>query len=391
MNKLIITNVYNPDSNTIKIDYKIEGDVINCITPSLEWFLKFNEDITDVPSSIAVVPFICNALPFIWLLDGVIEVPELDLDFYNSIYYIKKAYIDFYQNFKFRGYKNGVNPIKLVKNDYIPSDRKLCLFSGGVDSTSSIVSHINENLIIVPIWGADIYFNDETGWNNLLNYCDSINKRFNIKVSSVKSCFKRNLKYTYLNELVKNCHDNYWHAFQHGIGLSSHFAPLIYKYKVSTAYIPASGCVKDSSWSPCASVPTIDQSLKICGCSIIHDGYELNRQERLVNILNYSDISNYNFNIRSCFMSKGGGNCCICEKCLRTILGILVEGYDPCNFGFYNFDINKMENKIKELKLPLILKLEWNDIFNRYIYLRKHNKVSMFLSSKLDWILSYSF
>lgn len=69
----------------------------------------------------------------------------------------------------------------------------------------------------------------------------------------------------------------------------------------------------------------------------------------------------------------------------------MVEGYDPCNFGFYNFDINKMENKIKELKLPLILKLEWNDIFNRYIYLRKHNKVSMFLSSKLDWILSYSF
>ncbi|RAH95678.1 hypothetical protein DLJ53_34110 [Acuticoccus sediminis] len=27
-------------------------------------------------------------------------------------------------------------------------------------------------------------------------------------------------------------------------------------------------------------------------------------------------------------------NCCACEKCVRTILGIEAAGFDPCNFGF---------------------------------------------------------
>ena len=90
-------------------------------------------------------------------------------------------------------------------------------------------------------------------------------------------------------------------------------------------------------------------------------------------------------------MSKGGGNCCKCEKCLRTLLAILVEGYDPHNYGFNNYNISTLEENVKLLRLPLMLKIEWNDIFERYRELRRNNMVQKFLSSHLDWILSFNF
>ena len=78
----VIINQYS-----IEICYLIEG---NCckyfnIEKGNTFRIEYNENIERVPKNIAVIPFIVNVLPIVWLTDAILEVEELDRTFYNSI------------------------------------------------------------------------------------------------------------------------------------------------------------------------------------------------------------------------------------------------------------------------------------------------------------------
>ena len=47
-----------------------------------------------------------------------------------------------------------------------------------------------------------------------------------------------------------------------------------------------------------------------------------------------------------CWESSGGSNCCNCEKCWRTILGVYAEGFDPREFGFEYGNLNTLAKTI---------------------------------------------
>ena len=54
--------------------------------------------------------------------------------------------------------------------------------------------------------------------------------------------------------------------------------------------------------------------------------------------------------LRVCWESRGGENCCHCEKCYRTILGLIAEGADPNDYGFiWNSDsVKKCKRDMKD-------------------------------------------
>lgn len=382
VDRLVIDDVILK-KNKIEIKYRPLGKTLEAITNSLEWYVEYNTDISGVPRSVAVIPFITNVLPFIWLQDAIIECDELDEDFYNSIIWFKKGYIDMYPELRFRG-GTGIDVKHLISNKYEPSSKTIMLYSGGVDSTSTLATHINEDMHLLTLWGADVYFNDEEGWGRVKKNSETVARKFGLRSFFAKSCFKRNLKYVYLNNLVKPARDNYWHGFQHGIGLIGHFAPLAFKYKYKQCYIPASPSVKDETYESCASCPSIDEKVNFCGCKVIHDGYEWNRQDRLKNIFECAKKHDFDFTIRVCFMSKGGGNCCHCEKCVRTIIAILVLGKDPRKFGF-PYDEKELLKSIEGVKssnLPPMLVHFWEGIRKEYI----KNKQTL---SEFDFLLNW--
>ena len=84
-----------------------------------------------------------------------------------------------------------------------------------------------------------------------------------------------------LTKLVeKYANDDWWHGFQHGIGLIGHAAPLAYLFNIDNLYIASSYTIKDKGKVTCASDPTIDNYVKFSDCHVIHDGYEYGRQEK---------------------------------------------------------------------------------------------------------------
>lgn len=353
--------------NRLSVDYSISGNWEQCFFPNVEFFVEYSEDISKTPKSIAVIPFLCNILPIAWVLDAEIILQELDKDFYEHVEEIKQGYIEMYPALKFLG---KLTVQKLIDNRQNISDKNksLAFFSGGADSFSTLINHVDEKPALCTLWGSDITLKDFEGWERVKKHALETAAQFHCKNLFVKSSFRLFINEGLLSGLVQPVvNDGWWHGFQHGIGIISHAAPLVYCNQISKIYFASTYTEKNKT--VCASDPTIDNYLRVADCTTIHDGYKFSRQDKIKNICDYSRRTGEKINLRVCWISSGGQNCCHCEKCYRTICAILVEGENPENFGF-NYSPDTVEKMYAALKNPsFILSVQvafWAEILARF-------------------------
>lgn len=328
------------EGSVIACNFTVEGDIKKYFNFEHDFIVDYNKEISSVPASVAVIPLIVNILPIIWLTNSVLYVKELDLDFYNSIEGIKKGYEDMHKAASFRG---KVIVDALIENDNICSNSiQTCasFFSGGVDATSTLVSVLSEKPILMTLLGADININDTEGAFNIRKMLEDTKTQFGLDGYFIKSTFRLFINEGELSkEFMPIIKDNYWHGLQHGIGLIGHAAPIAFLHKLSTIYIPGTNCDSDLKDISCASDPRIDNQVKFCNTRVYHEGYQFSRQMKIRNIVSFCKSSFEFLSLRVCWISRGGRNCGKCEKCMRTIMGLLAENEDPNKFGFvYNND-----------------------------------------------------
>lgn len=389
MYKIKVNNV-NINRNKITIEYYVSKELRKYFNLEEEFFVEFDENIEEVPKAIAVIPFVVNVLPIIWLTNSILELDELDKTFFYSIDEFKKGYIDMYEKASFKG---QVQVKRLINCNYEATKKCATFFSGGLDSYSTLINHIDEKPELVSLWGSDVKFEDEEGWNRVKNNIINVGKKYDLKPVFIKSSFRRFIDEGRLSEEFKNILDGgWWYKVQHGIGLIGHIAPYAWKYKLKNQYIAASECEKNGE-AQCASYPTIDNHIKFGSCNVIHDQFYFNRQDKVKYIIDYCKKNHEKVELRVCWISDGGTNCCKCEKCYRTIMGILVEGEDPNNYGFM---VNKqtLQNLKKyimiEYPFNIDIIVEWEPIKMRAIenkYLLKRNGYY----KDIKWIFKFDF
>lgn len=341
-NKIVIEHV-SIEKNRINYHYTISGEWQDCFKENEQFYIEYSIDVSSVPLSVAVVPLLANLLPMAWVCDAEIVSPVCDRAFYESIPGFKRGYVEMYPMMEFTG---NIIVEQLEENHSGTDGGAATFFSGGVDAFDTLVSHENEHPTLITLWGADVKFEDEIGWNNVLDHLYSTSNNFGVDVVVVKSCFRR-----YLNENVLNrkiAKDNWWHGFQHGIGLLSHAAPIAYIMKKDIIYIAASYTISDKGKYTCASDPTIDNYLRFCDTHIVHDGYNHSRQDKINNIIDFSRNRGTEVKIRVCWEAVGGTNCCNCEKCWRTLLGIYSAGENPQKYGFHFDSFSEICSIIKK-------------------------------------------
>jgi hypothetical protein len=377
--------------NKIEYDFECSDDLLRYFNFKDKYFIEYDMPISlsTVQDGILIIPFLCNVLPIIWICNVTIYIDELDKKFYESIDQFKKGYMEMYPSIDFTG---NIVVKKILENKNNALHRKnLAFFSGGVDAFQTLITHHEEKPILMTLWGSDIFFDDVNGWDNVKESIFEITKQFDLDVIFIKSSFRRFLNEANLTKLInKQIKGNWWHEFQHGIGIIGHAAPLAYIYDSETVYIASSFTEKEKGEITCASDPSIDNHVKLGGSKVLHDGYGFNRQDKIKNICDYSNSRNLNIALRVCWQSPGGKNCNHCEKCYRTILAILVEGYNPNDYGFsYDEKVNlKLKKYIKyELKLDNVQIKFWNDIKNRLV----QNRRILQKRPELKWILNTNF
>ena len=343
MRNIIKINSPIINNNRITCSYALEGEWNTVFHKETEFFTEYSMDITGIPESVAIIPFLSNILPMAWVFDAEIYVPAIDRDFYDSIPEFKKGYQNMYPMVDFKG---SLHVEEIVSNTLEDQKGSAAFFSGGVDAFNTLTNHLDEKPTLITIWGADIKLDDIDGWSKVEKHIGETCNEFELDYVMVKSSFREYLDEWKMSQRVENSGDGWWHGFQHGLGIISHAAPVMYMMKKKNVYFASSFTAADKGKVTCASDPTIDNFIHFCGSNVIHDGYEFTRQDKVHNITEFVRKSGKKISLRVCWESKGGSNCCNCEKCWRTLLAIYAEGFDPRDFGFQYDNFGELLRKI---------------------------------------------
>jgi len=345
-NRFILNSILveGEDHNRVRYEYSILGNWDDRFMLDEDFVIEYPEPVDMVPKSILVIPLLANILPLSWLKNAIIELPQCDADFYDCIPKVKKGYKKMYPLEKFKG-ELAINHIE--KNQKPVRGRSACLFSGGLDAYTTLIRHAEEKPELFMMFGADVGIDKRERIDFLKRLMKRTSKNFDVSSTNCESSVRMVLRKKLLDPLVVKDKDTWWHGFECGIGILSHYAPMAWLHGVDTVYI-ASSFTKDDVYT-CASDPTIDNHVRYCGARVIHDGYELSRIMKVELVANYAKEHGYPDYICSCLHTRSGKNCCFCEKCIRTILGIYACGYDPKKMGFTRYgDIGEIGKAFTE-------------------------------------------
>ncbi len=324
--------------------------------------IEYPESVEAVPESILAVPFVGCVLPLVWIADVHLEVPELDEAFCNCLPELKKGYEAMYPETTFAGH---LQIGRIVPCDRKSSGKKATYFSGGLDSVQTLIRHVEEEPALISIWGSDVSFDNEAGWQLVSGPIREYAEKYQLEAVTIRSGFREfDLEWELDKVYQTQLKSNWWYGVKHGIALLSHAAPYAYLKGISTVYIASSNSPEELEIR-CASDPTLDNLVRYADCRVIHDGFEFGRQAKVHNIVEYVRRTGQQLSLHVCWESQEGSNCCECEKCYRTMAGLMAEGENPVTYGFENSveTLGKMRRVlIGEKKLKENVAIEWLNI-----------------------------
>lgn len=369
--------------NTVYYYYFIEGDWKKYFRPKYKLEISYSVDIAAVPKSVLAIPLLCNVLPIAWLCDAEVCTKVVDKNFYEHLEQVKDGYRKMYPMLSFGGRIRA----EIEDNFPVQHNESACFFSGGVDAYTTLFRHMEEHPVLMTIWGADIKLTDEKGWQKVKTHMMHTAERYGLDAICIKSNFRQVINESALGTLVKDSGDGWWHGYQCGIGLIGHAAPAAYQYGLQSVYIASTFSEKMKGKYTSASDPTIDNYIHYCGCRTVHDGYELDRQEKVRYLISQKKEYGRNYDLRVCWESSGGGNCCRCEKCYRTILEIVSEGGNPNECGFL-WDEEGIKSCEYDMKNKIIQpKMNVDQFYLPIQEMMERNKDSIEGYEKYAWLL----
>lgn len=379
-------------NNRVDYFFSVSEDLKKFFNDNLHMFIEYDEEIEDIPKSILVIPFISNVMPLMWITNSVLWIEEIDRQYYDSLSRVKSAYQDMYFNYKLGGVLVAANT---VNNKYEIKRPAAQLFSGGLDAITTCIRISDKNPLLINIYG---WYENEIKKNKVFDSdkknISEFGERNNFESKFIKSNFatfmiSKNIDKVYKKKL----NDSWWHGFQHGMSFIGHAIPLAYKYNVENIYIASSFPLGGARIS-CASDPVVDIQIKYASGGVIHDGCDLIRQDKIRLVVEKQKMIQDNYPLRVC--SFNDKNCCECEKCFRTILGLVAEGVSREGLEKFGFHLKKdlkshfsklMDEKIHFFGVEKESKVYWPDIKKRMI----ENKSNITENEFVEWFLNYDF
>lgn len=315
---------FSDQGKTIVYDYSIDASLHKYFKKAAPFFVSYDREVSGVPMGIAVIPFLANIMPIAWFVGFDVYVDELDATFYDSLQNLKAEFAKHFPNIK----AANLHVKQLVSHE-IAQNEMAILFSGGLDSFESVTRNLDANPYLVSVLGADIDISDTKRWNDFLRF----NREEQI-INDDRLCYvTSNLQKFYSYEVDLLVDVGWWGKIQHGMALISLIAPLSYLNGIRTILIASSNTDEVSfGWG---STSETDEMMKWANTQVIHDGFEFRRTQKIENIVAFAKRTGHYVKLRVCYSElREGYNCSVCPKCQRTMLGIMLCGENPNDYGF---------------------------------------------------------
>jgi hypothetical protein len=290
---------------------------------------EYDVDVESVPESVAVIPALSHLCPVAWANGADVHVPAVDERFLDSLRDVRATLSEMYPTF-IDGGAIRAGSVEPSPDPSPPPDRPGLLFSGGVDSTASYVRHRDEEPVLVSVQGWVV--DDDEEWDQVQSTLRRFATARGLDHHSIRSNMLSALDTGMLQAHYKRYVDGAWYSsVGHGLGLLGLCAPLTESLGLGTLYIAATHWEGTSlAWG---SHPRIDDAVAWRATTARHDGYELTRQERLELVTEYAESTPRQLELRTCNVTPTD-NCGRCEKCCRTIVGLVLAGADPTEYGY---------------------------------------------------------
>lgn len=347
--------------NTLHFDYEVSGpwrEAFN-LTGIKGWFAglsageyryycTYEQSVEDIPDSIAILPLLGNVMPIAWFYGATIYVDDIDKDYLDSLESVRIGLGTMYPD---KSLSARIIAKKVTRNRIgDPKHPPLVLYSGGVDAVFSMLSYRNVEPTLVTLWGADIFFNNEDVWQSVSQSNAAMASTFGAGYTTIKTTFRFCVNYEKLDPLIRRYGgQGWWHGCQHSIAMLAIAAPLAWLRGSRAVVVASSYSAKDLHPTPCGSHPNVDGVYRFFDCQCVHHEFTVDRQDKVKFICEQSRQLDRKIPLRVCWEVLDGKNCCVCDKCMRTIFAIWAERADPQDFGF-QLDAARMEKMMAAIE-----------------------------------------
>jgi hypothetical protein len=295
---------------------------------------EYDADLAEVTPAVASIPVLAHVCPVAWANGADVEVPTVDRTFLEALREVRDVLVEMYTEFMDGGEVRAAEVVD-TRADKSPEayDDAALLFTGGVDSIASYVRHRDEEPALVSVQGWVVGVDEDDRWEGMRRHVEAFASQRGLETRYVRSNALSVLDMPMLQAHYKRFVDGAWYSsVGHGLGLLGLCAPLADVEGYETVHIAASHTAAfDQPWG---SHPDIDDEVRWTYTEGNHDGFELTRQEKVDLIADFVETENATFPVRTCIHSETGANCNECEKCYRTMVGMVLAGLDPRQYGY---------------------------------------------------------
>lgn len=287
--------------------------------------------------SVLTMPFVMTVMPIIWASNRTFVITSMDKKLYKALEEIKKVFKFFYPAISWSG---KLVPKELKKNTVAqinPEDEHtVILFSGGIDSTYASFKHADKKQHLFIIKAERYPPKPKPLWEETKKSIAAFANNYGYRFSSARCNWKSFLKNSALKTLCPNIPKMWWGYTTQALGYAGIAAPLMVAKGYKEVVIGATHT--KTFQHPWGSHPLIDNKIRFAdGAHMIHTGYEATRMDKLTFIHETccdQKLSKPFLRVCHSFGYYTQRNCRMCEKCFRTMLGLIALNANLADYGF---------------------------------------------------------
>ncbi|MDA4123995.1 MAG: hypothetical protein OK438_00900 [Thaumarchaeota archaeon] len=302
------------------------------------FYLNYDFPLESVPPSILSIPLLGLLLPFGWLTGAEVRVGDVDAKYLDSLPEVALEFKKMFPTMNFSG-KIRAHP---VKNDSEWRQDSYCLlYSGGVDSTCSLIRNYEKRPSLMTVRGTpDIRLHEEQYWTRVRGRIQPFIKSMGLEAHVVETNAIDMVNLAALKADYKGLvRHGWWEELAHGLFLLGACAPYTFHNQIGSVMIAASYTKKNQE--PWGSSPMTDEKVRWGGTRVIHDSYDLSKVEKISQVLvPFMRNRGSPIPLRVCTGKRGARlasnqlNCGQCAKCMAIELSLIVSGVDAGQNGF---------------------------------------------------------
>ncbi|HME18456.1 MAG TPA: hypothetical protein VKF15_01820 [Nitrososphaerales archaeon] len=362
--------------------------------------ISYDEPLDGVDPALAAIPFVTTVITVAWATGADVELPVLDRRFLQSIEAVRGVMKSWYPRLPF---SSTVRARSIHGTGRETAKREGLLYSGGLDSTASLIRHLDSRPVLILVLGTPDLPAGQTEFHRMfLDQAKPFVERLGLELHSVRGGMLEMIDIESLNEdFGEALRGSWWESIGHGLMLLGACAPLTATDSIGTLRIAASRTADFEE--PWGSNPEVDEKLAWGETAVIHDSHHISRQEKIESLIApFSQRTHMSIPLRVCGSTKSKDrverrtlNCGRCEKCVRTVVGLLAGGVDPktCCFDMKDFSAQALRRNLEvgAVRLP---KSVWDLWYDIQASVKKRNGTDEFTSMYgarpfFEWMRDY--